>query len=104
MLGRFAGIDRTSEDLFGEAIHVGTPLGRSVRLRRGAARRPACRDLTAGLSGPLPSSLQLPGLRNPKNRGPPQAVPVMARAMVERLLKVVPRQTNPSGTTVTVCR
>src|SRR5258707_619338 len=36
-----------------------------------------------------------------KNRGPLQAVPVMARAMAERLGYVVPCQSKPLGATVT---
>ena len=39
-----------------------------------------------------------------KDRGPLQAVPVMARAMAERLGYIVPCQSKPLGATVTVWR
>jgi hypothetical protein len=39
--------------------------------------------------------------RRPKKRGPFQLVPVIFRAMVERLAYTVPCQQNPSGTIMT---
>jgi hypothetical protein len=38
-----------------------------------------------GLSGAVALASELPGTHKPKKRGPFQAVPVMARAMAERL-------------------
>jgi hypothetical protein len=38
-----------------------------------------------GLSAAVALAPELPGTRKPKKRGPFQAVPVMARAMAERL-------------------
>jgi hypothetical protein len=47
----------------------------------------------------MASALAVP--RKPKKRGPFHDVPVMARAMVERLGYVFSRHENPPGTTIT---
>ena len=41
--------------------------------------------------------------RKPKKRGPFQLVPVILRAMVDRLAKTCPCQQKPPGTTRTSC-
>src|ERR1700730_15416332 len=70
------------------------------------AARIRCR-LLSGADDTLAASdeaVDSASLRSPKKRGPFQLVPVMARAIVERLAKVVSRHKYPFATTVTVCR
>ena len=92
MLGRLAGVDRTAKHLPFGSLHGCRRAGSGdlVPFRRepGSA---------AGLLVPAGSFLTsvdpFAGTRRPKKRGPFQVVPVMARAMVERLGYVVSRQT-----------
>ena len=76
MLGRFASIDRAAEDL-SVGCHGCAFLDDREPARRG--------DRSGSAAGPLCPSGSLTRVRSPKNLGPFQAVPVMARAMVERL-------------------
>src|SRR6266545_365575 len=105
MLGRLASVDRAAKELSLGWLH------RCTFVRRGETLPPCPRGWPA--SAPCtwvpacsPSSFprRLTPARKPKKRGPLQAVPVMARAMVERLGYVASRHTNPPGTTVTVWR
>ena len=82
VLGRFPGIHRAAEKLahwfLGTWLHGATlgPLARTDerrRLSRGAALAGIC------------SASVAPALRRPKNRGPFHFVPVISRAMKERL-------------------
>src|SRR5262249_44976348 len=106
MLGRFPGVDRTTQRLFGRPFHrygpdllLRIPLARTEeRLRLGDS------PFGAALSGGVGTDAGSLRTRNPKNFGPFQFVPVISRAMVERLVNVFSRQTKPSGTTVTVWR
>jgi len=103
VLGRFAGVDRAALGLGNDGLHglrspstrgEGTEgvlqpgrsaamAGRDVSL----AARPEGLSLDAinNISAPLDKAAGSPPPRSPKKRGPLQAVPVMARAMVERL-------------------
>src|SRR5262249_16208030 len=122
MLARFAGIDRTALGFWSDRLHCpcapspsdGCPraalaLGRPVATARRdlllavwAGVRPlGDRGGASAASGEIVLSLSIP---RPKKRGPFQFVPVMARAMVERLAWVASRQTKPFAITVTVCR
>ena len=58
-------------------------MGRLTEVRLRFADFVACGG--DGLSGAAALASELPGTRKPKKRGPFQAVPVMARAMAERL-------------------
>src|SRR5438067_9475058 len=95
MLGRLAGIDRAAQHLaFGRHGHRRTSFGRREKrpfpafacftpLRAAACLTSdgAARSASCSRFGPAPPFLA----RKPKKRGPDQGVPVMARAMVERL-------------------
>src|SRR5215470_12890380 len=87
MLGRFARVDRAAKDPSLGRLHRCTFAARGETLpprRRERPRPPwAC--------SPSLSSRRSAPARNPKKRGPLQAVPVMARAIVERLAYLAPR-------------
>ena len=64
-------------------------------------------ELTSATSAAADLRLRLlppPAACRAKKRGPLQAVPVMARAIAERLRYVIPCQSKPSRTVVTVWR
>src|SRR2546430_12601645 len=105
MLGRLAGVDRAAKELSFGCLH------RCTFVRRGETLPPCRREQPASATcewvpacSPSSSPRRLAQSRKPKKRGPFQAVPVIARAMVQRLGYVVSRQTYPPGTTVTLCR
>ena len=107
MLGGFSRVDGAAEKRLARLIHAlnpglcqALPLGRTEeRLRFG--------DFSAcggGFDAGATPASGMPGRRKPKKRGPFQAVPVMARAIAERLKYVRSCQRKPSGTMVTVWR
>src|SRR6202023_3975674 len=100
VFGRFAGVDRAALGLGNDRLHG----LRSPSPTRGLCPAPAGCDLAArmrrrllfGAGDTLAASgkaVDSAPLRSPKKRGPFQLVPVMSRAMVERLAQVVSRQT-----------
>src|ERR1700730_14559503 len=111
MLGRFAGVDRAALGLGNDRLHglrfpsptrrfCAAPAGCDLAARIRRRLLSGADDTLAALDEAVDSA----SLRSPKKRGPLQAVPVMARAMVEGLAEVVSRQRYPFATTVTVCR
>src|SRR5262249_54819452 len=84
MLGRLAGVDRAAKDLSFGRLHRCTFPGSGGPLRPRRHERPPSMPAWVSACSPSLSSRRLTPARNPKKRGPLQAVPVMARAMVER--------------------
>src|SRR6476619_6381444 len=88
MLGRFAGVDRAAEEFCRCRLGLHRCPSRLMRDRR-------CRTLGWALGlqtaavlsvGAMSASpLLRPFIRTPKNRGPFQEVPVISRAIMERL-------------------
>ena len=82
MLGRFPGVDRAAEKLapwfLGTWLHGATlgPLARTDERRR-LSRRAVLAGICSASIAPAP--------RRPKNRGPFHFVPVISRAIKERL-------------------
>ncbi len=82
MLGRLAGVDRAAKDLSFGRLHRCPFLGSGETLPPRRRERPAS---ATPAWAPARSPSMSPRRLMPKKRGPLQAVPVMARAMVERL-------------------
>jgi hypothetical protein len=84
VLGRFARVDGAAQRLWDSDLHgAASRLRNELRLARTDARVETRGLGTAGAAGSATSALVAP--RKPKKRGPFHDVPVMARAMVERL-------------------
>src|ERR1700730_142949 len=86
VFGRFAGVDRAAKDFsFGGRHRCAFAWSVETQLPC------RCQRSVSGCRARLPAGScsisfeRLAPLRSPKKRGPLQAVPVMARAMVERL-------------------
>ena len=89
MLGGLSRVDCTPEKLFARLIHglnpgscLAVPLGRTEERLR-FADFAACGG--GGFAAVAALASGVPGTRKPKKRGPFHAVPVMARAIAERL-------------------
>jgi hypothetical protein len=104
MLGRFARVDHAALRLGNNRFHA-APLRWFAQGR--ALIDPDCGtglvSAAAGAGSPAPAADTSSLPRKPKKRGPFQLVPVILRAMADRLAKTCPCQQKPPGTTRTSC-